>query len=247
MAITREEAISKGVLTLPELLDYDPEFLGRRRTQAPDLEPIFDTDKGTVNSRFEDNILLYEVDEDGNVLFGRLHKREKPNVNVALFDSKSRQIGINIQIRRGGGGLFAQPVMGFNLNRVIGKAAAEVESSEAAAIRESLEENGIYAIRSITPLGSIMPNQTSFTSETKIFAIDCDRLNVIDHLDIAEGIRAAIWIPIEELLRRINAGTHEGVRYDNGPLLWTMMRLIAWRPDWFAYILNPLGRKADYS
>lgn len=233
MAITKEEAIRKGVLTLQELLEYDPEFHERRRAQAPDLEPVFDTENGTVNSRFEDNIYLFEVDEEGNVLFGRLHKREKPNINAVLIDSERGLTGLNIQARRVAGGLFAQPVMGFNLKRVIGKAAEAAESDETAAVREALEENGITVVRSIELLGTVMPNPTSFTSETTLFVLDCDSERVIDQLDFAEGIRSAIWLSFHELLLRIYAGSYDGVRYDHGPLLWTYMRLFAAYPGKF--------------
>ena len=233
MTITREEAARKGVLTLPELMDYDPEFLTRRKAQAPDLEPTFDVDAGTVNSRFEDNVYLFEVDEEGTVLFGRLHKREKPAINAALIDSQRGLTGINVQVRRGGGGLFAQPVMGFNLKKAIGKATDASETDEAAAVREALEENGITVVRRITPLGVVMPNPTSFTSEVKVFVLDCDSTRVSDQLDFAEGIRSATWLSFQTLLVRMKKGVHEGVRYDHGPLLWTYMRLFAEMPGLF--------------
>lgn len=233
MPITREEAIKKGVLTLSELRDYDPEFLNRRREIAPDLEPVLVWNEGVITSRFEDNNYLFEVDEEGNVTFGRVYKREKPNVNVALIDSERGLVGINIQMRKAAGGLFAQPVMGFNLNRLTGTNRAE--TNEAAAIREALEENGITVVRSITSLGSVMPNQTSFISESTIFVIDCDSTRVSEALDFAEGIKKAIWLTTNELLARIDAGTFEDVRYDNGPLLWTTMKLFTRYPvRWFA-------------
>lgn len=232
MTITREEAIAKGVLTYKEALEYDPDFWKRRREAGEDLEPTFNVEEGTVNSRFEENPYLIEVDDHGNLTFGRLHKREKPNVNVALIDSKLGLIGINIQMRKAAGGLFAQPVMGFNLNRLTG--TNQAENNQAAAIREALEENGITVVRTITPLGRVMVNQTSFTSDTTIFLIDCDSTTVSDQLDFAEGIRKAIWLTQEELLSRIKAGIIDDVRYDNGPLLWTMMKLFAHYPvDWF--------------
>lgn len=225
MAITRKQAIAKGVLTYKEALEYDPEFINRRREAGVDLEPTFDVKKRTVNSRFEDNIYLIEVDDEGNLVYGRLYKREKSNVNVVLYDSARKLVGINIQMRKAAGGLFAQPVMGFNLNRLTG--INQVEANEAAAIRESLEENGITVVRRIIPLGVVIPNQTSFTSETTVFMLDCNSSRVSDQLDFAEGIRTAIWIDLHELMTRIDAGTFEGVRYDNGPLLWTTMKLIA--------------------
>jgi len=233
MTITREEAARKGVLTLSELMEYDPEFLTRRKAIAPDLEPMFDVDAGTVNSRFEDNVYLFEVDEEGTVLFGRLHKREKPAINAVLIDSVRGITGINIQARRAAGGLFAQPVMGFNLRKAIGKATDAFESDEAAAIREALEENGITVVRSITPLGVVMPNPTSFTSEVKVFVLDCDSKRLSSQLDFAEGIRSAVWMNFGALLLRMKKGVHEGVRYDHGPLLWTYMRLFAEMPGLF--------------
>lgn len=225
VTITREQAIAKGVLTYEEALEYDRDFINRRREAGEDLEPTFDVEEGTVNSRFEDNVYLIEVDNEGNLVYGRLYKREKPNVNVALIDSARQLVGINIQMRKAAGSLFAQPAMGFNLNRLTG--TNQVEANEAAAIRESLEENGITVVRRIIPLGVVMPNQTSFTSETTVFVIDCDSSRVSNQLDFAEGIREAIWIDLHELLTRIDVGTFEGVRYDNGPLLWTTMKLIA--------------------
>ncbi len=238
VTITREEATSKGVLTLPELLEYDPGFFARRikealdKGQTPDLEAVWDPAAGTINSRFEDNIWLFDVSDVGIVTFGRLHKREKPNVNVALIDSERGLIGINIQMRKAAGGLFAQPVMGFNLNRLTG--TNQVENNQAAAIREALEENGVTVVRSITSLGRVMVNQTSFSSDSTIFVIDADSTKVSDQLDFAEGIRSATWIGLEELFSRMNLGTHEGVRYDNGPLLWTTMKLLARFPlNWF--------------
>lgn len=227
MQITREQAIAKGVLTRQEVEIYDPEFLTRRASQGADLEPTFDVEEGTVNSRFEDNILLYEVDDDGVVLFGRLHKREKPNINAILIDSERRLVGINIQLRRAAGGLFAQPVMGFALRRLMGASTAAMEADKADAIREALEENGVTVIRNVESLGTMMPNQTSFTSETTLFLLDCDSSIVTDQLDFAEGIRNAIWVTPEELWSRIEAEVFEGVRYNNGPLNWIMSRLTA--------------------
>ena len=231
MTITREEAIAKGALTYKEALDYDPNFFNQRRKAGADLEPTFNVEEGTVNSRFEDNEYLIEVDDNGNLSFGRIYKREKPTVNVALIDLERGLIGINIQARKAGGGLFAQPVMGFNLNRLTGTAKAE--TNEAAAIREALEENGVNVVNFIELLGTIMPNQTSFISETGVFVIGCDSSRVSEALDFAEGIKSAIWITVSELLSRINAGTHEGVNYNNGPLLWTMMKLFARKPELF--------------
>lgn len=231
MTITREQAIAKGVLTKKEALEYDPDFINRRREAGEDLEPSFSIARGTINSRFEDNVYLIEVDDEGNLVYGRLYKREKPNVNVALIDSARKLVGINIQMRKAAGGLFAQPAMGFTLNRLTG--TNQAETNEAAAIRESLEENGVTVVRRIIPLGVVMPNQTSFISETTVFVIDCNSSRVSDQLDFAEGIRKATWIDLHELLARIDAGTFEGVRYDNGPLLWTTMKLIARFPVLF--------------
>ncbi len=232
MPITREEAARKGRLTLQETLEYDPEFFQRRKAQGENFEPVFDGNDGTVNSRFEQNVYYVEVDEEGNALFGRLYKVESPNVNVALIDSERGLIGLNIQVRRVAGGHFAQPAMGFNLNRLTG--TNQAESNQAAAIRESLEENGVTVVRSIEPLGVVMVNPTSVISESTIFVLDCDSEAVTEQLDFAEGIRKAIWITPRELLARINAGTHGGIRYDHGPLLWTTMKLLASRPELIA-------------
>ena len=104
-----------------------------------------------------------------------------------------------------------------------------------AAKREAREENGIKSesVRSVELLGRVMVNQISFTSDTALLVMDCDSTNVASDLDVAEGIRSAFWITPGELLDRIKAGTYEDARYDNGPLLWTMMTLMAHKPYMF--------------
>jgi hypothetical protein len=239
--MTRIENLSIGIskpgqgrnLILPsEAQGRDPKFFAERpsdvnwtlRVRHLDGH-VVEMPHGTdweVTSRFGAVRSAVITHPDGSPAFDRPRYDEAPNVNIVAYGKDHHgkiHVAMISQARPHADNVFepdstedmrfAQIPMGF-LDKVVGK--DQLESVASGATRETAEETGAVAVKSIAypEYPQHYPNPTMIGTTSNLAFVEVD-LNKIGELkvDRDEGIFQADYIPLDQLLRDIKAGRNE--------------------------------------
>lgn len=208
---------NKGWVSFKEALAIDPDFLTKREAAMPGAEWTYDPERDGFYSRYGFAEYRVQLDTNGMPAFGRVIYGESANINAVVWgldDDENVLIGVTIQERPLADNTdgtpartkFAQPcVMGFNLEKVVGK---------DAALREASEEAGTDgAVIDIEHLGVHNPNPTFCATWSELYAIQVDLTKITGQTDRSELIYRVEFVELKELLRRIARSWHDGACY----------------------------------
>lgn len=236
-----------ATIKMSEAEERSPGFRHNRATGIPwALSANFSSGDWEAKSRFGSvrNVVVCDP-VTGKPLFERPEYREAPNINAVAYGFDRNNvlcIAILHEVRPHADNpldpadtrplTFGQVPMGF-LEKLTGK---KFEVGTAGAIREVAEETGASAVIRVTqpayPFHNPNPTFVATWSELYFIEVDIDKIHKLK-LDHGEMIYKAEYIPVNELIYRIQQGTYDGAIYRAATSLSILMVFFATYPHLF--------------